>query len=115
MEKYSQKQALGRVIKIRNKVLDLTRPNIMGILNLTPDSFSDGGLLLKEESLQQQAAYLVQSGAEILDIGAESTRPGAVRVSEEVEYKNLKWALQIIDDLNIQFFHNRHQLIKECI
>lgn len=78
-------------------------PEMMGVLNVTSDSFSDGGLLLKEESLQQQAAYLVQSGAEILDIGAESTRPGAVRVSEEVEYKNLKWALQIIDDLNLNF------------
>ncbi len=89
MEKYSQKQALGRVIKIRNKVLDLTRPNIMGILNLTPDSFSDGGTYLKFDSAIIKAQEMVKNGADIIDIGAESTRPGAVQISAEEELDRL--------------------------
>ena len=60
--------------------LAMDRPRIMGILNVTPDSFSDGGLFLKPEAAVMQAR-LMASGAEIIDIGGESTRPGAAEVS----------------------------------
>jgi dihydropteroate synthase len=64
--------------------LAMDLPRIMGILNVTPDSFSDGGLFLKPEAALMQAR-LMASGAEIIDIGGESTRPGAVEVSAAEE------------------------------
>jgi dihydropteroate synthase len=60
---------------------DWSRPKLMGVLNITPDSFSDGGQFLKLEDALAQARLMVEQGAEILDIGGESTRPGATRVS----------------------------------
>jgi dihydropteroate synthase len=61
------------------------RTYIMGILNVTPDSFSDGGLFNNPEAAIEQARYLVNAGADILDIGGQSTRPGAVDISLEEE------------------------------
>jgi dihydropteroate synthase len=63
-------------------VLQLDRPIVMGILNVTPDSFSDGGRLATPQALAAAAHAMIQSGADILDLGAESTRPGAPRISE---------------------------------
>ena len=60
---------------------DWTRPKLMGVLNITPDSFSDGGQYLAPEAAIKQARLLVEQGAEIIDVGGESTRPGAMRVS----------------------------------
>ncbi len=63
------------------------RTYIMGILNITPDSFSDGGLFYHREKAIQQAQFLIQSGADILDIGGQSTRPGAeiISLAEELD------------------------------
>lgn len=65
--------------------LDLTRPRVMGILNLTPDSFSDGGLYTDLDAALDHARRMVSEGADIIDIGGESTRPGAEPVSEADE------------------------------
>ncbi|MCC5966740.1 MAG: dihydropteroate synthase [Natronohydrobacter sp.] len=65
--------------------LDWTRPRIMGILNVTPDSFSDGGRFAGFDTARRHAAQLVAEGADILDIGGESTRPGAVEVPIDAE------------------------------
>ena len=62
-----------------------TRPLIMGVLNITPDSFSDGGEFLEPATALRQEEMMFQQGAEIIDIGGESTRPGAQRVSLETE------------------------------
>ena len=64
----------------------MTKPLIMGVLNITPDSFSDGGLYNTPDLAYEQAAELVRDGADILDVGGESTRPGAARVpiAEEI-------------------------------
>lgn len=68
------------------KRLDFSRvPLIMGILNVTPDSFSDGGIFLKTGDAVRQARLLVEQGADIIDIGAESTRPGSGPVPPEVQ------------------------------
>ena len=64
--------------------LTLDRPRLMGILNVTPDSFSDGGLFLRPEAAVMQARQMA-AGADIIDIGGESTRPGAVEVTEADE------------------------------
>ncbi len=65
--------------------LDLGRPRLMGVLNVTPDSFSDGGRFLGPEDAVAQGRALVEAGADMLDIGGESTRPGADEVPAEVE------------------------------
>ena len=69
------------------KPLDLTRPQVMGILNVTPDSFSDGGFFVSAPDALAQACRMVAEGATILDIGGESTRPGAaaVNIQEELD------------------------------
>jgi len=75
---------------IRNKTLDLTRrPLLMGILNVTPDSFSDGGRFLDHQAAIEHGEQLVADGADILDIGGESTRPGASPVSVEEELRRV--------------------------
>ena len=75
------------IIDCGGKALDLSRPCVMGILNVTPDSFSDGGRFATIDAALQQAGQMVAAGAAILDIGGESTRPGAaeVPVDEELE------------------------------
>ncbi len=63
------------------KLLDLSCPRVMGILNITPDSFSDGGRFLTLDDALHQAERMIDEGADLLDIGGESTRPGAQAVS----------------------------------
>ncbi|KUJ82526.1 dihydropteroate synthase [Microbulbifer flavimaris] len=77
-----------------NHVLDLSRPRIMGVLNTTPDSFSDGGRYYRDGELDLETAVararqMVDEGAAIIDIGGESTRPGAAPVTEEQEYQRV--------------------------
>jgi dihydropteroate synthase len=70
---------------IRIGTLELDAPAVMGILNVTPDSFSDGGLFLNVDAAIRQAELMVADGATIIDIGGESTRPGADAVTEQQE------------------------------
>lgn len=78
------------VLVIRGGVLPLAdRVHIMGILNVTPDSFSDGGRHLNPDDAVAQALSMVEQGADVLDIGAESSRPGAVPIDEEEERRRL--------------------------
>jgi dihydropteroate synthase len=74
--------------------LDLDRPRVMGIVNLTPDSFSDGGRYLDATAALRHAEQLVREGADILDIGAESSRPGAQPLSDDEEWRRLAPVLQ---------------------
>ncbi|WP_037307495.1 dihydropteroate synthase [Ruegeria halocynthiae] len=80
-------QVLDRLTKPRTPIagLSLDRPQIMGILNTTPDSFSDGGVHNSAEAAQIAAEHMVSHGASILDVGGESTRPGASYVPEDEE------------------------------
>lgn len=74
-------------LRLGSRTLDLTRPRVMGVLNVTPDSFSDGGRFLHHEAALGRAAEMVEQGAAIVDVGGESTRPGAdpVSASEEID------------------------------
>lgn len=74
-------------IRNKDKLLDLTTPQVMGILNTTPDSFSDGGKYSAIDNAIAHAEEMIRDGATIIDIGGESTRPGApeVSVSDELE------------------------------
>ncbi len=70
-----------KTLNCGGKILDITQPQVMGILNVTPDSFSDGGIFLSVESAVAQARRMVEEGAAIIDVGGESTRPGATAVT----------------------------------
>jgi len=73
------------LLRLGRHTLDLSRPRVMGILNVTPDSFSDGGRFLDRERALDHARRMVADGADIIDVGGESTRPGAVDVEEADE------------------------------
>lgn len=95
MEKSSQIwQTSRRDLDYGEKVL------VMGILNVTPDSFSDGGKFSTLDSALQQAELMVTAGADILDVGGESTRPGSVRVSALAEMQRV---VPIITEINKRF------------
>ena len=74
--------------------IDLNQPRVMGIVNLTPDSFSDGGQLMQSRGAWRHCERLLREGADILDLGAESSRPGAQRISAEDEWSRLQPVLQ---------------------
>src|SRR5205085_2863495 len=85
------------------RLLALRRPLVMGILNVTPDSFSDGGRFLAPQRAIEHARRMVGEGADILDVGAESTRPygGAVKVSAEEEWSRLEPVLPAVTSLGV--------------
>ncbi len=77
------------ILDCAGKPLDLSRPNVMGILNVTPDSFSDGGRYMDPVRALEQAAAMVEEGATIIDIGGESTRPGAAPVDADEQLRRI--------------------------
>jgi len=84
------------LLKSNGKSLSLSTPVVMGILNLTPDSFFDGGELNSPEELLKKAEKFIHEGAAILDVGAVSSKPGAADVSEEEELRRLLPALKLL-------------------
>lgn len=76
---------MSSALDCAGKPVDLSRPRVMGILNVTPDSFSDGGRFIGATAALEHALAMVEAGADFIDIGGESTRPGAEPVSAEVE------------------------------
>jgi dihydropteroate synthase len=72
-------------LRLGPRTLNLDRPQVMGVLNITPDSFSDGGKFLQVDAAVRQAEHMQAAGAAIIDVGGESTRPGAERISEGEE------------------------------
>jgi dihydropteroate synthase len=75
----------ARFWQVRGRRLSLAEPLVMGILNVTPDSFSDGGRFVDADKAVKHAIAMVKDGADIIDVGGESTRPGAAPVPEDVE------------------------------
>jgi len=73
------------ILKLPGRTLDLHEPQVMGVLNLTPDSFSDGGRFVNTDAALAKARMMIAEGAAIIDIGGESSRPGAASVSVEEE------------------------------
>lgn len=83
-------------LSYNGRTLDLSTPTVMGILNLTPDSFFDGGKHQHQDNILESCAQMLQDGAQIIDIGGVSARPGAPEVSEEEELKRVKPILQML-------------------
>ena len=87
-------------LRCGSRVLSLDKPRVMGILNVTPDSFSDGGRFVTLDRAVSQAASMLDAGADIIDIGGESTRPGAAAVTEQEE---LERVLPVIEAITSRF------------
>ena len=77
-------------IIIKGKLLDLSTPKIMGILNITPDSFYDGGIFNSEKKILNQVKKMINDGADIIDVGGESTRPKSKTVPQKKELERVK-------------------------
>ena len=88
-------------------------PNIMGILNVTPDSFSDGGKYNKKRLAKKHLDYLFEKGADLVDIGGESTRPGSKPINSKIEWNRLKNILKIFDKKKIISLDTRKSEIME--
>ena len=80
----------GEVLNLQDRLL------IMGILNVTPDSFSDGGKWASLDSAVSHALRMIEEGADILDIGGESTRPGAAAITSEEEIRRVIPVIQAL-------------------
>ena len=94
---FSKKQT----ILIKDDLYQLSTPKIMGILNVTPDSFYDGGKYVDEAGISTRIDTILAEGADMIDIGGLSTRPGAKEISSKEEKNRLKAALTIIQQKNI--------------
>ena len=88
-------------------------PNIMGILNVTPDSFSDGGKYNKKGLAKKHLDYLFEKGADLVDIGGESTRPGSKPINSKIEWNRLKNILKIFNKKKIISLDTRKSEIME--
>ena len=99
--------------------MDLSTPQVMGILNVTPDSFYSGSRKQTEMEIAQRANQIIEEGGSIIDVGAFSTRPGADEVSEEEEGRRLKFALDIVrreqPDAAVSVDTYRPTLARKCI
>ena len=90
-------------------------PNIMGILNLTPDSFSDGGKFNKKKLAYKQVINLFNSGANIVDIGGESTRPGAKEIKSNIEWNRIKILLKKLKKFSLSLDTRKSEIMQKGI
>ena len=90
-------------------------PNIMGILNITPDSFSDGGMFIKNDLAKKQLDFLFKSGADLVDVGGESTRPGSKAVNSKIEWNRIKRILKKIKNKTISLDTRKAEIMEKGI
>ncbi len=106
-------------INCKGKLIDLSTPIVMGILNLTPDSFYDGGKYKDKEVILLQVEKMLDAGATIIDIGAYSSRPGAVHISEEEESARIvpivEFLVEKFENILISIDTFRSKVAEDCI
>ena len=85
-----------KYINVNGRLMDLSTPRVMGILNVTPDSFYAGSRMQTEETIAQRVRQIVDEGADMIDIGAYSSRPNADHVSQEEEMERLRMGLAVL-------------------
>ena len=90
------KVLLPYTINVRGRLLDLSEPQVMGILNVTPDSFYAGSRMETEEAIRARVRQIVEEGGDMIDIGAYSSRPGAADVSAKEEMERLERGMKIL-------------------
>ncbi|CAM8450961.1 FolP Dihydropteroate synthase and related enzymes [Candidatus Methylopumilus universalis] len=106
------------MLQLNKHYFDLKRPLVMGILNITPDSFSDGGMYLDFNTALKRAEKMIEEGVDIIDIGGESTRPGSDAVSEDEELKRITpiiEAIKKISDIAISIDTYKPEVMREVI
>ena len=110
---------MSKIAKDKTNYIDFSTPVVMGILNITTDSFFDGGKFLTEVNIIEQAQKIEEEGAKIIDIGASSSRPGSTPVPEEIELDRLLHTIKLIQkntkNLKISIDTFRANVAEECI
>ena len=104
--------------KIRRNIVSFDRAILMGVLNITPDSFSDGGHFLDPQAAYARALQMIQEGADILDLGAESTRPGAEPVKAKDELERLLPVVTLLQKekrVPISIDTTKPEVAKKCL
>ncbi len=108
-----------RVIRCNGRRITFDRPRVMGVLNLTPDSFYDGGKYKQEKERARRVEKMLKEGADIIDLGAVSTRPGAKPIAVDEELERIIWPLQRLvstfPDAIFSIDTYRAAVAKECI
>lgn len=107
-------------LNIKGRLVEYTNPVVMGIVNITPDSFFAGSRVTAEADIKQRAAQMVAEGADILDLGAYSTRPGAAEVSVEEEMSRLERGIKAVrravgDDVPLSVDTFRADVARACV
>ena len=97
------KDSLKHTINLAGRLIDLSTPKVMGILNITPDSFYDGARYLKEEDIEKRILQLISDGADFIDIGGCSTRPGSYPPSPEEEWARISLGLKLLSAISPGF------------
>lgn len=106
-------------LNLRGRLVDIDRPWVMGIINITPDSFYGASRVNDEQALVERVAHMVDDGADVIDVGACSTRPGSQSVSAHEEMERLQWALAIIrrarPDVILSVDTYRADVARQCV
>ncbi len=92
------KELIPYMMNVRGRLLDLSEPQVMGILNVTPDSFYSASRMETEEAIRKRVRQILDEGGAMIDVGAYSSRPGADDVSEEEEMTRLRRGLKVVRD-----------------
>ena len=110
---------MSKLKKEKGNLIDFSTPKVMGILNITTDSFFDGGKYLTKKQIINQIQKIKKEGAQIIDIGASSSRPGSTPVSEKLELERLLPTIELIKenctDIKISIDTFRSVVAKSCI
>lgn len=106
-------------INCKGKLIDISSPKVMGVLNLTPDSFYDGNKFNNEKKILNQAEKMLNDGATFIDIGAYSSRPGATHISEDEEKSRIIGIVELLatefPDANLSIDTFRSTIADECL
>lgn len=107
------------MINCKGRLIDLSAPKVMGILNLTPDSFYDGGKYKNPHDILTQVEQMLKDGATFIDVGAYSSRPGAAHISEEEELRRITPVVELLlnkfRDVLLSIDTFRSKVAEECI
>lgn len=87
-------------LQLKNRILDLTRPQVMGILNITPDSFFDGNCYFGLDHALRRVQAMIAEGADLIDVGGESTRPGAIPIDSDMQLERI---LPVVEKVCAEF------------
>jgi dihydropteroate synthase len=106
---------LATILRCGRFRLSLERPLVMGVLNVTPDSFSDGGRFLERGAALAQARRMIEEGADLIDVGGESTRPGAEPVTEDEELRRVVPVVEALRDVPVSIDTRRPRVMREAL